>query len=71
MKKIQRMTITFEIFTKASEPLELDGNEETALRAGLEETFKECVDLRYNPDGNRYLEDRHEFIGVDLVEVKP
>jgi len=69
MKKIQRLSITFEIFTKASEPLELDISEKEALIEGLEQAVKSHVNLRYFPDGNRHLEDRHELIGVHIAEA--
>lgn len=69
MKKIQRTKITFEVLTRASEPLEIPENVLEVLLDGLERAVMEHVDLRYHPDGNRYLDERHEFIGVDLVEV--
>lgn len=69
MNRIQRKKITFEILTRAEEPLELDNTEKSALIAALEQAVRKNVNLDYHPEGNRYLDARHELLGVDIVEV--
>ena len=66
--KIQRTEITFEIFTKARQPLALEDHEKEALREAVEAAVKSTVNMDYHPEGNRFQDERHNFIGVDLSE---
>jgi hypothetical protein len=65
-KKVHRKQITFEIFTKGPEALEITESELEALMEALEQGIKASVDMRYNVD---YSEGHHELIGVDIVAV--
>ena len=68
--KIQRRRIIIDILTRASEPLALDDHVIDEVRLAVERAVQSNADLRYYPE-SRHVEERHEYIGVDIVEVQP
>lgn len=68
MERIHHTNITFSIVTQGSEPLELPEHIKERLLVAFEVAVGSHVDLRYNPDGNRYQEAYHRFLGAEIVE---
>lgn len=64
-KRIQHKRLTFDVITRAEEPLVIPEHVMERLRAALESAVASNVDLTYHPQGDRYMDARHEFIGVD------
>lgn len=65
LNKIQHRTVTFDIITRASEPLVLDDHMLEQLRLAFQRAVESTIDLRYYPE-SRHVEERHEYLGVDL-----
>ena len=61
-------TLQVTLLTKADEPLEIDAYTLSLLEAALDKAVREHVDMRYWPD-SRYVEERHEYLGVSLKEA--
>jgi hypothetical protein len=68
METLQTTRISFDIVTKASEPLVIDDVTMMQLTDALDKAARSVIDLRYYPD-SRYVAERHEFLGV--MAVKP
>ena len=62
-KRVQIKRVSFDIVTRASEPLEIDAAAMDALTTALNNAAREHLDLRYYPD-SRYSEEQHEWVGV-------
>jgi hypothetical protein len=69
LQRIQRRQVTVEIFTRASEPLALEDHVIDEIRQAVERAVQSNADMRYFPE-SRHVEERHEYIGVDIIEVK-
>jgi hypothetical protein len=69
LRKLQSKRISFDIVTTASEPLTLDDYTIEQLRQALDRAAREVIDLRYYPDGDRYNEQHHSFVGVLGVQA--
>lgn len=67
--KLQHKRLAVDILTRASEPLELDDHVLDEIRLAVERAVQSNADLRYFPE-SRHIEERHEYIGVDISEVK-
>ena len=66
LEKFQHCRVTFDIMTRASEPLVLDDHTLGLLRDAFEAEVSATVDLRYYPE-SRYAEERHQLLGVDIA----
>jgi hypothetical protein len=66
--KIQKRLVTFEIITKGERPVDLNDIVQDALISGLHKAVASTLNLEYkNEQGyNR----RHDFVGVDIREIK-
>lgn len=63
MSKLQVRTLTFQLVTKADEPLEIDRETMDELCQAVDKAAQQFIDLRY---GDKFYEKRHEYIGVML-----
>lgn len=66
MKKVQRTQVTFEILTKAHQPLELDDYTQGLLAEAFESAVQSSVNLEYYKD---YSNERHDLLAVMVTEV--
>lgn len=69
LEKIHHLRITLDIVTKGSEPLELDEDTQEKLAVAFDYAVGRHVDLRYHPEGNRYLDAYHRLLGTEIVAV--
>ena len=63
MSKIQIKTLTFNVVTKADEPLTIEPHVMDEIAAALDQAVRYRVDLRY---GGKYEDKSHEYVGVML-----
>lgn len=68
VQRIQHHRITFDIVTRASEPLGISNHEKEHLRQAMEQAARDIINLSYYPE-SRHIEERHQWIGVDLPEA--
>ena len=63
MSKLQVRTLTFQLVTKADEPLGIAEETMDELCKAVDKAAQQFIDLRY---GGKFDEKRHEYIGVML-----
>ena len=64
--QMKKLEVT--VLTKASEPLEIDAYTMSLIEEAVDKAIREHVDMRYWPE-SRYVEARHEYLGVSLKEA--
>lgn len=64
MATLQIKTLSFNLITRADEPLEIEPHVMEKIVAALDQAARNNIDLRY---GSKFESKTHDYVGVELA----